>query len=159
MSADLWILPSLAEQARVTIKRKRGRIAGFAKSRVPVDVLLCGTNRPRRKFGNRRNGWRFPPVHIYTDLRLPMVHEWLVRVGDQCAIRTLQKFEVREPKYTPLKPGEFQRGPALFYNRWQLQEQPLPFAELPPDWNLAPPPKNRGAQPPSPAGVYLGDWQ
>jgi hypothetical protein len=224
-------LPALQDQARVKIVRKRGRIAGFAKARVPVDVLLCGTNRPRRKYGNRRNGWSFPPAvrelllqetqgltvahlfggnadfglrmdidpatkphvvgdaflppfprdfcdvvvldppyqqlkaqekmalmwaagwiarkHVYwfstvwiaTDRSLPLVHAWLIRVGDQCAVRCLQKFEVREPKRTPLKPGEFTRGPALFYNRWQLQHPLLPFSEVPPDWQIAPPPQ------------------
>lgn len=34
----------------------------------------------------------------------------------------------------------FTRGPALFYNRWQLKNPPLPFAEMPPDWQIAPPP-------------------
>jgi hypothetical protein len=223
-------LPALQDQARVKIVRKRGRIAGFAAPSVPVDILWCGTNRPRRKYGNRRNGWSFPPavrelllqetqgltvahlfggaadfglrmdidpatkphvvgdaflppfprdfcdvvvldppyqqlkaqekmalmwaagwiarqyvywfstVWIATDRSLPLVHAWLIRVGDQWAVRCLQKFEVREPKRTPLKPGEFTRGPALFYNRWQLQHPRLPFSEVPPDWQIAPPP-------------------
>lgn len=46
----------------VTIRRKRGRIAGFGAPPVPCDLLWCGTNRPRRKYGHRRNGWSFPPA-------------------------------------------------------------------------------------------------
>lgn len=239
-------LSALQEQARVKIVRKRGRIAGFAAPRVPVEILWCGTNRPRRKHGNRRNGWSFPPAvrelllqetqgrsvvhlfggqadfglrmdidpatnphvvgdaylppfprdfcdavildppyqtlrqqekmallwssgwiarqHVYwfstvwiaTDRTLPLVQAWLIHVGDQCAIRCLQKFEVREPKRTPLQPGQFTRGHALFYNRWQLQHPPLPFREMPPDWQLAPP-RNGNAK--TDGGVYLGDWR
>jgi hypothetical protein len=248
--AQFLDLPALQESARVKIVRKRGRIAGFAGrggTAVPVDVLLCGSNRPRRKHGNRRNGWSFPPAvrelllqetqgltvvhlfggqadfgvrmdidpatrphvvgdaflppfprdfcdvviidppyrqlkqqekiallwaagwiarkHIYwfstvwisTDRSLPLVHAWLIRVGDQCAIRCLQKFEVREPKRTPLKPGEFTRGPALFYNRWQINHPPLPFADMPPDWRVAPP--RNGIANHANSGVYLGDWR
>jgi hypothetical protein len=103
-------LPALEQLARVKIVRKRGRIAGFAAPSVPVDILWCGTNRPRR---------------------------------------------TREPKRTPLKPGQFTRGPALFYNRWQLQHPPLPFSEMPPDWQLAPPEAFRAG---TKNGVYLGDW-
>lgn len=249
-SAQYLDLPALEQLARVKIVRKRGRIAGFAghgATAVPVDVLLCGTNRPRRKHGNRRNGWSFPPavrelllqetqglsvLHLFgghadfglrmdidpatnphvvgdaflppfprdfcdvvildppyqmlrmdekkalmwaaawiarkrvywfstvwasTDRALPLVHSWLIRVGDQCAIRCLQKFEVREPKHTPLTAGQFTRGPALFYNRWQLKHPPLPFAEFPPDWHLAPP-RNANAKAAN-NGVYLGDWR
>lgn len=186
---------ALQEQARVQIIRKRGRIAGFAAPSMPVEILWCGTNRPRRKHGQRRNGWSFPPAvrelllqetegltvthlfggnadfglrmdidaatrphvvgdaflppfprdfcdvvvldppyqllrmdqkralmmasawisrrHIYwfstvwihTDASLPCVKGWLVHVGDHCAVRCLQKFEVREPKRTPMQPG------------------------------------------------------
>jgi hypothetical protein len=46
----------------VTIRRKKGRIAGFANAPCPVDVLWCGTNRPRKKYGERKNGWSFPPA-------------------------------------------------------------------------------------------------
>src|SRR5258708_33071051 len=42
------------------LHRKRGRIAGFGKCPVPIDALWCGTNRPREKFGQRKNGWSFP---------------------------------------------------------------------------------------------------
>lgn len=199
----------------VTIRRKRGRIAGFAAPRIPVEVLWCGTNRPRKKYGRRANGWSFPPavrelllqeckgrtvLHLFggqadfglrmdidiathphvvadaylppfprdcfdaviidppyenvnqqekmallwaaawisrqnvywfhtnwvaSDRCLPLVHAWLIRVGDQCAVRCLQKFEVREPKHRPLKPGEFTRGEPLKYNRWQAWEPNL----------------------------------
>lgn len=46
----------------VRISRARGRIAGWAKPRIPVQILWCGTNRPRKKHGARRNGWSFPPA-------------------------------------------------------------------------------------------------
>ncbi len=201
----------------VEISRKRGRIPGFATPPCPCEVLWCGTNRPRKKFGQRRNGWSFPPAvrelllqeckgktvlhlfggradfgcrldidpltrpdvigdaylppfardsfdvvildppytnvrqqektalmraaawiareHVYwfhtisiaTDRHLPMVRMWLCRVGDQCAARVIQKFEVREPKALPLKPGEFERGPSVKYNRWSLGDQPQLF--------------------------------
>lgn len=85
-------------------------------------------------------------VRLHTESVLPEVRGWLIHVGDQCAVLCLQKFQVREPKRTPLKPGQFTRGPALFYNRWQLQHPPLPFSELPPDWQLAPPAKEMPKQ-------------
>jgi hypothetical protein len=246
--SDHLDLTALAEKARVKIVRRRGRIAGFAAPSVPVEILWCGINRPRRKHGQRRDGWSFPPavrelllketegrtvvhlfggradfglrmdidpatnphvvgdaflppfprdfcdvvildppyqmlrpeqkkallwaaawiarryvywfstVWVHVDRSLPLVHGWLIHAGDQCAIRCLQKFEVREPKRTPLKPGEFTRGPALFYNRWQLQHDPLPFPEMPPDWKLAPARKNGNSSGANPNGVYLGDW-
>ncbi len=205
------------KEGLVTIRRKRGRIPGFGKPNVPVEVLWCGTNRPRRKHGHRSNGWSFPPrvrelllqecegltvVHLFgghadfgvrldldpatkpdyigdaflppferdsfdvvildppyyhmnrqeiialmrasawvarrnifwlhtvwiaTNRHLPLEHAWLIRVGDQCAIRTLQKFGVREPKLRPLQPGEFTRGAPLKYNRWLKAGEKLPF--------------------------------
>lgn len=237
-------LKKLQEMAVVKIRRKRGRIAGFAAPRVPVEILWCGTNRPRRKYGNRRNGWSFPPAvrelllqetegrtvlhlfggqadfgvrmdldpatnphmvgdawlppfprdsfdvvvldppyaqlrqqekfalmwaacwiarqHVYwfstvwiaSDRSLPLDRAWLIRVGDQCAIRCLQKFAVREPKRRPLQPGEFKRGEALKYNRWQFTHPGLPFPDLKQivsgGRRQIPTPEN---------GVYLGDWQ
>ncbi len=209
----------------VEIHRKRGRIAGFGKCPVPIDVLWCGTNRPRKKFGQRKNGWSFPPAvrelllqecqgstvlhpfggntdfgvrmdidvntrpdvvadayfppfprdsfdnvvldppytnvrqqekmallwaaawvarkHVYwfhttwltMDLSLPLVHAWLIRVGDMCSVRCLQKFEVREPKHRPFTMGEFKRGEALKYNRWQLHHPGLPFTDVLPARN------------------------
>lgn len=205
----------LSEVGLVKIRRKKGRIAGWAKPPCPVDVLWCGTNRPRKKFGDRKNGWSFPPAvrekllqechgltvlhlfggqadfglrmdidpatrpHVvgdaylppfprdsfdvvildppYTEMRqqekrallwvaawlarkwvywfhfnwiamdrsLPLDRGWLVRVGDQCAARVLQKFAVREPKHQPLKPGEFERGYPLKFNRWQADQDKL----------------------------------
>src|SRR6266404_679551 len=52
----------LGQIGKVIIKRRRGRIAGFGAPSVPVQVLWCGTNRPRKKFGERKNGWSFPPA-------------------------------------------------------------------------------------------------
>ena len=46
----------------VAIQRKKGRIAGWAKPTVPVEIIWCGTNRPRKKFGKRKAGWSFPPA-------------------------------------------------------------------------------------------------
>jgi hypothetical protein len=237
----------------VTINRRRGRIAGYSAPSVPVDVLWCGTNRPRRKHGHRRNGWSFPPAvrelllqetqgrtvvhlfggradfgvrldldaslkpdvigdaflppfardsfdvvildppyyrmsqqesfalnrasawiarqHVYwlntvwitTHRELPLERAWLVRWGDYCAVRTLQKFAVREPKLEPLKPGEFQRGPALKYNRWAKAGEPLPFTES--DSIHFGPVRSKQiisrqvAPKQISEGVFLGDWQ
>lgn len=46
----------------VEIRRRRGRIAGYSAPRIPVKVLWAGTNRPRKKFGKRADGWSFPPA-------------------------------------------------------------------------------------------------
>jgi hypothetical protein len=46
----------------VKIVRKRGRIAGYSHPPVPTDILWCGTNRPRKKFGQRKDGFSFPPA-------------------------------------------------------------------------------------------------
>jgi hypothetical protein len=51
---------------------------------------------------------------------------WLVRVGDSCAARCLQVFQVRGPKRLP--DPHFNRGPALKYNRWLGPQARLPFA-------------------------------
>ncbi|HEV3041897.1 MAG TPA: hypothetical protein VHA33_29300 [Candidatus Angelobacter sp.] len=230
----------------VAIRRKRGRIAGFGSPSVPVEVLWCGTNRPRRKFGNRRNGWSFPPrvrelllqetegrtvLHLFggqadfgvrmdidpltrpdavgdayfppfpedcfdvvivdppytqihqqekmalmwaaafvarqyvywfstnwisTDRKLPLQQAWLIRVGDQCAIRCLQKFAVRKPKHRPLMPGEFERGEPLKYNRWNIAQQTLfdglaAAGQILVDRGNSGPEENRRG--------FLGDWQ
>lgn len=47
---------------------------------------------------------------------------WLVRVGDSCAIRTLQYFTV-ERKLGPV--SHFRRGPAMKYNKWLHQPHGL----------------------------------
>ncbi len=234
----------------VTIKRKRGRIAGFGAPPVPVSVLWCGTNRPRRKHGKRANGWSFPPLvrevllqetrgltvlqmfggradfglrmdvdpatkpdvvgdaflppfprdsfdvvildppyyrmnrqevialmraaawiarrHIYwlhtvwiaTNRLLPLDRAWMIRVGDQCAIRTLQRFRVREPKLEPLRPGEFQRGEALKYNRWAFASPTLPFVDA---FTVGPGLAREDAplpgRPGQINGVFLADWE
>lgn len=59
-SMDGVTVPNAA--GMVEIHRRRGRIAGFAKPPCQVETLWCGTNRPRKKFGRRRNGWSFPPA-------------------------------------------------------------------------------------------------
>jgi hypothetical protein len=199
--------------AAIKIQRRRGRIAGFAKPAAPCKVLWCGTNRPRKKYGCRQNGWSFPPavrelllqrckgktvLHLFgghadfgfrldidpstkphvvgdawlppfardsfdivildppyfqirqqekhalmraaawiarervywfhtiwiaTDRTMPLLRSWLCRVGDQCHIRVLQEFAALPSKLPPLAPGEFERGPALKYNRWAAREQ------------------------------------
>lgn len=117
----------------------------------------------------RKHVYWFSTVWIATNSRLPLKHAWLIRVGDQCAIRVLQKFAVREPKLQPLKPGEFQRGPALKYNRWLRAGQPLPFDHseaihvgpvrskqivLPGTAQTSPIGREQNNE-----GVFLGDWQ
>ena len=47
---------------------------------------------------------------------------WLVRVGDNCHVRCLQYFRIRE-RLPPQK--HFARGPAMKYNRWLRQPQGL----------------------------------
>lgn len=223
----------------VEISRKRGRIAGFGAPRVPVDLLWCGTNRPRKKFGRRQNGWSFPPAvrelllqetagktvvhffggkadfglrmdidpdtnpdviadaylppfardsfdvvildppyhqmrqqekialllaaawvarcHIYwfhtvwiaTDVNTPLEHAWLIRTGDQCAVRCLQKFRVVPDKREPLAPGEFKRGYPLKYNRWARAA-----GELFPDLIAG---KQKVLEP-GPNQIFCGDW-
>lgn len=231
----------------VQIRRKRGRIAGYAKPSYPVDVLVCGTNRPQKKYGQRLNGWSFPPavremllqqtegrtvLHMfggladfgarldldpalnpdvvgnaweaekfftrssfddvildppYMQYRLQEIralliragwiarryvwwfgtcsirgsrslvtsHKWLVDCGEQCAVRTLTRFSVREPKLEPmesdLKRGE---GLALKYARWRETRviQPLfpDLAPVPKATGLLDGKQNRNR-------VYLGD--
>ena len=97
---------------------------------------------------------------IATNRVLPLEHAWLIRVGDQCAIRTLQRFGVREPKLEPLKPGEFTRGHALKYNRWARAGERLPFTD---SMQIGPPAAvGQIIVPGGPAqiseGVFLGDW-
>lgn len=208
-----------AQLGLVTIRRKRGRIAGFAAPKAPVTILWCGSNRPRKKHGQRRAGWSFPPAvrelllqetqgqtvlhlfggqadfglrldidpltrpHVVGDAWLPpfardtfdvvvldppyfqmraqektallraaawiarrrvywfhtiwvdgsrerltLRRAWLVYVGQQCAVRCLEEFQVDVgKKLPPLAPGEFERGPALKYNRWHLPQHTLPF--------------------------------
>lgn len=196
----------------VTITRKRGRIAGFGAPPVPLKLIWCGTNRPRKKFGERKNGWSFPPavrelllqelegktclhlfggaadfgvrldldprtrpdvigdaflppfaknsfdavildppyyqmrqqekvalmraagwiaresvywfhtVWIATDSTMPLDSAWLIRVGDQCAVRVLQRFKVSPTKRPPLQLHEFTRGEPLKYKRWAERE-------------------------------------
>ena len=47
---------------------------------------------------------------------LPLEKAWLVRVGDNCFVRTLQVFRVGIDKPAPV--ARFERGPAMKYNRW-----------------------------------------
>lgn len=230
----------------VEISRKRGRIAGFGAPPVPLELIWCGTNRPRKKFGRRANGWSFPPavrelllqqcqgktvlhlfggrvdfgvrldldpstcpdvvgdaylppfardsfdvvildppyysmrqqekrallraaawvareqvywfhtVWIATDRTLPLDRAWLIRVGDQCAARVLQRFKVCQGKRPPLQLGEFERGHALKYNRWANVAAGLPFPDLPHCAANDLPIVKSG--PKSKPGVYTGDW-
>lgn len=234
----------------VEISRKRGRIAGFGSPSIPVDTLWCGTNRPRKKYGRRQNGWSFPPavrelllqntqgqtaVHFFggradfgvrmdldletnpdvvgdaylppfaegsfdhvildppyhqmrqqeklallraacwvarkyvwwfhtvwiaADRTLKLDHAWLIRVGDQCAIRTLQRFKVSGPKAKPFQLGEFQRGPALKYNRWARVIAGLPFGAIATNDLPAGKQIDQAANAPGPKAnqVFTGDW-
>ncbi len=241
----------------VEISRKRGRIAGFGSPFFPIDVLWCGTNRPRKKFGQRQNGWSFPPavrelllqqlegktcVHFFggkadfgirmdldpatnpdivadaflpplprdsfdavildppyyqmrqqekiallraaawvareniywfhtvwiaTDRVTPCDRAWLIRVGDQCSVRVLQRFKVLEPKREPVRPGEFQRGHCLKYNRWTRAIANLPFPDLTPgrqsedgrSANAIGANMPAGKAPAPASKVFLGDWK
>lgn len=68
----------------------------------------------------------FHTIWIYSARSLPLQRSWLVRVGDNCAIRCIQVFGVTGWKDVP---GRllFDRGPAMKYNRWILQPERLPF--------------------------------
>ena len=236
----------------VGISRKRGRIAGFGAPPVPLDLLWCGTNRPRKKFGERKNGWSFPPAvrelllqemqgktcvhlfggaadfgvrldldpstrpdvigdaflppfakdsfdavildppyyqmrqqekvalmraagwiarsHIYwfhtvwiaTDRTMPLEHSWLIRVGDQCAVRVLQRFKVLPAKRPPLQLHECTRGWPLKYKRWAEREAKALdlFAgkqnDAAPSPNL---PIGKAGDQVKSGRVYVGDWQ
>lgn len=238
-----WETALTQAAAPVTIRRKKGRIPGFAKPPVPGGVIWCGTNRPRKKFGERKNGWSLAPAvnelvlqqcqgltvlhlfggrasfgvrmdldpstlpHVVADAYFPpfprdsfdvvfldppftQMHQqekrallfaaawmarkwvywhhtvwidadrglqldewWLIRQGTQCAIRVLERFAVREPKRRPYRPGEFERGYPLKYNRWAREQNQT---TLPLDLTIgANLPKDREQT----GHVFLGDWQ
>jgi hypothetical protein len=67
----------------------------------------------------------FHTVWIYSARSLPMERAWLVRVGDNCAVRCLQVFKVEGLKSWP--EPKFLRGPALKYNRWLDGQMALPM--------------------------------
>jgi len=46
----------------------------------------------------------------------PFQRGWLIRVGDNCQVRCLQVFAIREPKQ--FRTPYFERGPQIRYNRW-----------------------------------------
>ncbi len=58
---------------------------------------------------------------------LRMEKAWLIRVGDNCLIRTLQYFTVDEKKHG--LPMRFHRGIQMKYNRWLAQPQGLRLFE------------------------------
>ena len=72
----------------------------------------------------------FHTTWIYSAKSLPLSAAWLVRVGDNCAVRALQVFSVRGWKARP--DPWFLRGPALKYNRWLTGQAPLPFTAVDP---------------------------
>lgn len=69
----------------------------------------------------------FHTIWIYSARSLPMERAWLVRVGDNCAVRCLQVFAVHGMKDRPVP--LFLRGPAMKYNRWLAGQTGLPFRE------------------------------
>jgi hypothetical protein len=71
----------------------------------------------------------FHTVWIYSARSLPLERAWLVRVGDNCAVRCLQVFAVQGWKDVP--EATFERGPALRYNRWLDGQQGLPLDRAP----------------------------
>lgn len=58
--------------------------------------------------------------------RLAPEASWLVRVGDSCAVRCLQVFQVK-PGSKVIPHAYFTRGPAIRYNRWLIQPECLPL--------------------------------
>lgn len=67
----------------------------------------------------------FHTMWIAADSRLKFREGWLVRVGDSCACRCIQVFDVPEEKTRPIP--NFTRGPAMKYNRWLAGQTGLPF--------------------------------
>jgi hypothetical protein len=53
---------------------------------------------------------------------------WTVIVGNDCGIRQLAFFSPRVDKREPER--VFTRGPAMRYNRWLAQPNPLPFEQV-----------------------------
>jgi hypothetical protein len=115
----------------------------------------------------RRYVWWFHTVWIAADRTLQLDRAWLVRAGDHCAVRTLQRFKVCEPKHLPLDPSEFTRGHPLIYKRWcdrSKKGNDLPFPDLlagdqigGPE-QMAPAPRGVANQRTVTNGVYMGDW-
>lgn len=71
----------------------------------------------------------FHTIWIYSARSLPIERAWLVRVGDNCAVRCLQVFAVRGLKERP--EPLFLRGPAMKYNRWLSGQTGLPYGPHP----------------------------
>jgi hypothetical protein len=59
---------------------------------------------------------------------LRLERSWLVRVGDSCHVRCLQYFTIKD-KLGPV--AQFNRGPAMKYNRWLAGQRDLPGARVP----------------------------
>lgn len=55
---------------------------------------------------------------------LRLRESWLVRVGDSCLVRCLQRFQ-KVRQVSPMR--RFHRGPQMKYNRWLISPQGLPF--------------------------------
>ncbi len=71
----------------------------------------------------------FHTIWIYSARSLPIERAWLVRVGDNCAVRCIQVFKVCGMKETPVP--LFLRGPAMKYNRWLAGQTGLPYGPSP----------------------------
>ncbi len=70
----------------------------------------------------------FHTMWIYSAKSLPLERSWLIRVGDNCAVRCLQVFKVCGLKEKP--DPFFLRGPAVKYNRWLAGGVRLPFERV-----------------------------
>ena len=67
---------------------------------------------------------------IASDRKLTLERAWLVRVGDSCAVRCIQVFQVKQHGAAKrMSAPHFTRGPAIKYNRWLAGQTGLPFAE------------------------------
>lgn len=69
----------------------------------------------------------FHTMWIAGDAQMTLQRAWLVRVGDSCACRCIQVFEVPATKRKPR--NYFTRGPAIKYNRWLSGHLKLPFLD------------------------------
>lgn len=63
--------------------------------------------------------WIEPPKGMAID------RAWLLRIGDNCAVRALQVFTITDRARIPTP--QFRRGPARKYRRWLGDQTPLPF--------------------------------
>jgi hypothetical protein len=71
----------------------------------------------------------FHPVWIESPARCVREKSWLVRVGKNCWVRSLQFYKVPSPERKLQPTKKFKRGPAIKYNRWLAQPNGFAFKD------------------------------